>query len=95
MKFLALAAVATALSLRTMVSSPEDIVKYFLEMGSASAAMADLDADKSGNVTLGEVQSKLNELGADEADKEIAEGLFHSISQGKDSFNATQAEHWE
>ena len=55
MKFLALAATCAALSLGSTAQSPDDIVKYFLDKGSADAVMTDLDANSDGKITLAEV----------------------------------------
>ena len=59
MKFLALVATCAALSLRATVQSPEDIVKYFLDMGSADAVMTDMDHNSDGKVSLDELEKKL------------------------------------
>ena len=95
MKFLALVATCAALSLGSTAQSPDDIVKYFLDKGSADAVMTDLDANSDGKITLAEVNKKVAEMGADAADKRVAKWLFHSISKGGDVINKRQLKFWE
>ena len=95
MKFLALVATCAALSLRATVQKPQDIVKYFLKMGSADAIMAAVDTNCDGTITLPEFEQGLKANNADKKDVEIAKGLFFSISRGKASISKEQLESFE
>ena len=97
MKFLALAAVASALTLKTEteVTSPEDIAKFFLDAGSAAGVLRQLDDNTDGKITRGELNAFLKQHGASRSDRDIADGVFRSISQGRRVVTKEDLENWE
>lgn len=95
MKFLALAATASALTLRTKDVSHRDIVKWFLNTGSAEGFMSALDTSKDGKVSVDEVEALLRQHNASDEMVNFGKGIFKSISRGKKNITLQDAKYWE
>ena len=96
MKFLALAATAAALSLRSQVQSmlkdPESVAGYFLSTSNDNI-MKDLDLNKDGQITWPEVEEKIKSL--DHPDVGVARDLFLTMGQGRESITKRDLEKFQ
>ena len=72
-----------------------DILNWFIEMGSSQAAFDALNENGDDKVTSSEVKAFTKGKEACPDVVSFSEGLFKSISQGKDYITRDNAEHFE